>query len=342
MQNQKISSYKINSIDEESVLLSKLIDNFGYTCIVCKDNKQVMDIKNSLDFFSSRGIKKIPIQELDIDIFSNSSPSIAILSERIDSLVILSGFTTDEFTTDELENNKGFCVITTIKSLLTQTIPRLELLNSIKSINVGDRMQPKDICEFLLSSGYVREDVARNFGEFASRGSVVDFAKNSEFGYRILFDEFGVEKISVLDVFSQLSLNEKDKIKICPANEAIKTISSLEFIKKKYKELNLYEESLFYEILTSDLSSLESTSYIPIMYECGSEMLFDYIPKSTKIIFTSEGDDIDSFLNSAKSLYNRALNIQKGTTIPFDVFFDLKKIKKYQKSLDFINISFTK
>lgn len=99
---------------------------------------------------------------------------------------------------------------------LEEGVPnRKTISESIVSLKVGDVIKYDDIIESLGGKGFIRVDFVSAPGQFSVRGSIIDiFSYSYNYPFRISFFGDEIEKISVFDCNTQLSIEEKDSVNI--------------------------------------------------------------------------------------------------------------------------------
>lgn len=99
---------------------------------------------------------------------------------------------------------------------LEEGVPnRKTISDSIVSLKVGDIVKYDDIIESLGGKGFIRVDFVSAPGQFSVRGSIIDiFSYSYNYPFRISFFGDEIEKISVFDCNTQLSIEEKDSVNI--------------------------------------------------------------------------------------------------------------------------------
>ncbi|MDR2440226.1 MAG: hypothetical protein LBE12_12780 [Planctomycetaceae bacterium] len=104
-------------------------------------------------------------------------------------------------------------VVVPILSLL-QPVPSKELLEKRTQIlRVGHQVNPEQLCQFLIESGYHKVPAIDLPGEFAVRGSIFDlFAPDWKQPVRVEFFDEEIESIRCFDLVTQRSLENVSKI----------------------------------------------------------------------------------------------------------------------------------
>ena len=138
------------------------------------------------------------------------------LIERIKALQILSSPKETGVAT------KPVAVIAPISAALKLTADPARFSNNVLQLKTGDRIEPSDLRELLVSSGYKNAAVTESEGEFTSKAGMIDvYPPASDNPVRIEFFDDEIESIREYDSESQRSLGVLPGISIGPAAEFI-------------------------------------------------------------------------------------------------------------------------
>lgn len=193
-------------------------------------------------------------------------------------------------------------VVTTPDALLLRTLPPDVLMSRTLSLKIGMRLDPRELQKMLVASGYARCDRVEGFGQFASRGGIVDFFSPA-YAAPVRVDFFGdeIDAMGFFDPETQRRTDNLRKADLLPAREVLpdaapggtdglireieKLIAQTKRRKKAPKELE--------KCLSTDLERLRETGlfpgldrYLPLVYP---EMTtaFAYVPR-TAVVFLEE------------------------------------------------------
>ena len=181
--------------------------------------------------------------------------------------------------------------------------------NRIK-LALGDTVLLSDICDKLLTSGYLRCELVEGAGQFALRGGILDiFPTNKNEPVRIEFWGDEIDSISTFDVLSQRRNDNIEKIEIFPAMELIckreKLAKELGEYLNTAKKLSDKQKAT----LRADIEALENAVSFPLdrytAFIQKGTTVFDYLGES--LILTSE------FVSVKEKLKN--LGFQRGQDI---------------------------
>ena len=119
-------------------------------------------------------------------------PHADIITERLDTLCQLLSWRDSESEPTSL----GPVVVTSIQALMQRTLAPEALTASMKSIRVGDQVDPIDLVEWLEEQAYEPEAKVTQKGEISLRGGILDvFVMTHPWPTRIEF--FGDEITSI-------------------------------------------------------------------------------------------------------------------------------------------------
>jgi transcription-repair coupling factor (superfamily II helicase) len=156
------------------------------------------------------------------------------------------------------QNNSKINVILSKPEAIFNKYPAKQpILQSALTLKKGDIVDSY-FSNILIEYSYERNDTIRSFGEFAIRGEIIDIScMENSLGYRIHLDNDRIDKITLLDLTTQLSIQEEYTISIIPIdikyfNLTENIISLLEIEYLFVQSLEMIEES--YRQFQYDLS----------------------------------------------------------------------------------------
>jgi transcription-repair coupling factor (superfamily II helicase) len=112
--------------------------------------------------FNERGVRSAVYKQREL-IFHNVSASHDNERERLSVLMSLAS--------GELD-----AVITTPDAAVGATVPYGVLTSLVTTLKIGLEISPDELCEKLVTLGFIRCDSVESAGQFAKRGGIVDFA----------------------------------------------------------------------------------------------------------------------------------------------------------------------
>ena len=112
--------------------------------------------------------------------------------------------------------------VTSVRSLMTRTVPRRDFLKACKKLTANQTVQPDTLIRQWAEIGYQRVNTVLEPGQFSRRGGILDIWAPAE-KLPVRLDFFGdeIETIRKFDPASQRTVENLDSILITPAREFI-------------------------------------------------------------------------------------------------------------------------
>jgi len=101
-------------------------------------------------------------------------------------------------------------LVITYPEAIVEKIPKSEnIIKNKTKLKIGDRVDLNFLIELLLYYGYVEVDYVYEPGQFALRGAICDiYPFNANAPYRLLFKDETLSHVKLIDVVSQMSIQE--------------------------------------------------------------------------------------------------------------------------------------
>ena len=149
------------------------------------------------------------------------------------------------------------------------------------NLEVGNTINPQELVEKLVQSGYTRDTIVNKTGEFAVRGFIIDvFPVESDTAVRIEFFDDEIESIRYFDCNTQKSLSSISSILIRPCSEFL-TTKIVEEDSSKQKFLPFYEEvSSILDYLGDSITFFKDYEQLKVSFSQIMEEVLTY--RSTK------------------------------------------------------------
>ena len=186
--------------------------------------------------------------------------------------------------------------VTSVRSLMTRTMPRRDFLKACKKLAVNQTVQPDTLLRNWAESGYQRVNTVLEPGQFSSRGGILDIWATAE-SMPVRLDFFGdeIETIRRFDPASQRTIAKLDSLLITPARE---------YLVAGVAEDRPPEEEL-------------SEFHIPLLHKQPASLL-DYLPQKA-IVFV---DDLSIVEGMAEEVEEQAVKFRQESiaeeTLPAD------------------------
>lgn len=175
-------------------------------------------------------------------------------------------------------------IITTVRGLMTRTIPRRDLIKSIRTVKSGQMIKQEELVKEWVGTGYQSSEIVVEPGFFSRRGGLLDIWSVSD-QYPVRIDFFGneIDSLREFDPATQRTIRVINEFTISPASEVL--VSKAEQL--GIDTLNLNEFSL------------------PLLYPYPASML-DYLPKNSLVIL----DDKELIRTIANEIEEQAVRFR--------------------------------
>lgn len=187
-------------------------------------------------------------------------------------------------------------VVTSLRAVMTRTLPRRDFLMACKTLKIGQRANPEELQRTWSEIGYEAVDVVLEHGQYSRRGGILDVWTPAEsFPARLEFFGDEIDTLRQFDPGSQRTIRPLDELLITPAREVLP-------IKMK-------------GVLPPETEPDEFL--LPLIYPSPASLL-DYLPRQTLIVVDNLGN-LESFGEEIEeqAVKMRSDSITEGT-IPSD------------------------
>ena len=295
------------------------------------DTASAVTLQNELHFFSTDNISidLFPDREtLPYDIFS---PHQDIIAERIKILF-------------ELQKNRQTALyIISIETLL-QKLPHPSFLQQQNiSLTIGDTIELANFRRRLNSHGYQSVPQVNEHGEYAFRGSIVDFFPP---GYQkpvrvdCLDDE--IETLRTFDPETQLSIEKIDQVEILPAREFLLDKESITRFRQQFRDQinSSCDESIAYREISLGHIPGGIEYYLPLFFEKMVSFL-DYLPRDTTLVMIGDlAPKATEYWNSVQERHQNLLNNEERPPLePKYLFLEPSDCQQKMEQFKQIHIS---
>jgi len=176
-------------------------------------------------------------------------------------------------------------VITSLRALMTRTLPRRDFLVNSKTIHLNQTVNPEELQRQWVGIGYEAVDTVVDFGQFSRRGGILDVWTPAEpFPARLEFFGDEVDTLRQFDPASQRTIRNLESLLITPARE---------FLPAKAAGI------------VPDGVTLDEF-YLPLIHRMASSLL-DYLPKNALILV----DDVGNNQSFAEEIEEQAVKLRE-------------------------------
>jgi len=190
-------------------------------------------------------------------------------------------------------------IITSVRALMTRTLPRRDFLKASKLLQAGQNIPPAFLLETWVSIGYQPADTVLEPGQFSHRGGLLDIWPQSE-PYPVRLEFFGneIDTLRRFDPATQRTIEKLETILITPAREFILSGKSEKAIKST--KLEKPDET---DLL--DLSGRISEFHVPLLHQFPASLL-DYLPPKALVLV----DDLSILESTSSEIEEQAVKLR--------------------------------
>lgn len=193
--------------------------------------------------------------------------------------------------------------VTSVRSLMTRTVPRRDFLKACKKLSVNQTIQPDSLLRSWAEIGYQRVNTVLEPGQFSSRGGILDIWATAE-TMPVRLDFFGdeIETIRKFDPASQRTIEKLDSVLVTPAREylvrhdpsAVELLTEQEGGQQSAVQLRIERED--------DISEF----HIPLLHSQPATLL-DYLPQKAIVLI----DDLSIIESMAEEVEAQAVKFRQ-------------------------------
>jgi len=244
-----------------------------------------------------------------------------------------------------LKQKKEFTLITSIQALIGSCPPK-ETLFSIDSLEVGKHFNRDKFINMLVGSGYSKNEIVSQLGQFAVRGQIIDvFASGNRLPIRI--EEFDNKIISLrfFNIKNQTTIRKIERFDALVPSEYQLNKESVNIFKKNWR-LNFNTEEDDCEIFESisNQKITEGAEIYSTLFSDTKSFLFDYLnPECSFFIEEGWENSLESYLALAKERYeNYRYDLTRPLLAPEEIFLQPSDVhnfldKRIKNQFIFIN-----
>ncbi|WP_370930850.1 transcription-repair coupling factor [Bartonella sp. DGB1] len=258
-------------------LLAKKISHSNKILFIAKDARKFLELETCLNFLVPDA-KILHFPAWDCLPYDRSSPSLAVLAERLNCLFELSKIK---------RNNEKVIILTSVNAILQKVIPEDILQTYFIPLQVGQKIEMSKIISSLEQYAFERVDIVKDIGEFAVRGGVIDiFLPDNNNPIRLDFFGNILENIRTFNSSTQKSLETLQNIILKPTSEVILSPETIENFRvnflKEFGAKNLNQNNNYQSII-AQRRILGIEHWLPFFYNQLTDF-FDYLDETTIVI----------------------------------------------------------
>lgn len=228
--------------------------------------------------------------------------------------------------------SKTSTLITSIQSVMTPCPDKVHLL-PINQLKVGRKINWNQFIESLKSSGYKKDEIVSEVGEFSVRGSVIDvFTTGLRLPVRIEIYEDKIESLRFFNPKTQLTTEKLESLSTLPPQEYPLNEQGIKNFKKNWrKKFDTYEEdSEIFQKISQGKSADGTEMYLPLFFNEKTTPV-KYLLNFKKIFIDSEVtkslNEYESFINERFEEYR--FDIERPLINPKELFLNSKEFLSF-------------
>ncbi|MGI9343194.1 MAG: transcription-repair coupling factor [Gammaproteobacteria bacterium] len=225
----------------------------------------------------------------------------------------------------ELPDGRSPALFAAAPSLLPRLPPRSYLVERGIRLAAGQQLDQESFRTQLEDAGYQRVSQVGLHGEYAVRGSLVDFFPTGhDAPLRVDFFDAEIETLREFDPDSQVSTGRIDAINTMPAREIPIDEASVTDFRRRYRQRfeGNPSRSLIYREVTERRLPGGVENYLPLFFAATSS-LWDYLPGDSLVIcYDDVGGPLDDAWRQALDRHEQAcLDPDRPTLDPDELFW---------------------
>ena len=232
-----------------------------------------------VEFFSPPDLDILLFPDLEVLPYDNFSPHQDLVAERLRVL-------------RRLTQGGQLIVFAAAPTLLPHLPPKAYLRARGIELHTRQQLDPSAFRDQLDNAGYQRVSQVSTHGEYAVRGSLVDFYPTGHSNpVRVDFLDDEVESIREFDPDSQLTTGQVERLDTLPAREMPIDAEAVKAFRLRYRarfEGNPANSVIYREVSEQRLPA-GVENYLPLFFD-ETASFWDYLPPSTQVVCTGDSE----------------------------------------------------
>jgi transcription-repair coupling factor (superfamily II helicase) len=268
-------------------------------------------LAHEIEFFSHDRNKIGLFPDLEVLPYDEFSPHQDLIAQRMSALRRLSG-------------EDGVLMISAASALLPHLPPTQYLKSRSITLKPGQPLSQEQFLGQLEDSGYQRVSQVSQHGDYAVRGSLIDFYPSGhETPIRVDFFDDEVESLREFDPDSQISTRRIDELDTLPAREIPLDEASVRSFRRRYRQR--FEgnpaDSVIYREITERRLPGGIENFLPLFFD-EVATFWDYLPADALIITTdtSETALIEAWNQVCERHAQASVNAEQSVLAPEELY----------------------
>ncbi len=192
---------------------------------IAADESEMRGMAEAAAFFAPE-VEMLIFPAWDCLPYDRASPSLRITAERLATLAAL-----------QVKAERPQLLITTVNAASQRTLTPFRMRALSARLAPGERIDRDGLAKLLSDNGYVRSETVADAGDFAVRGSLVDFYP-AGLPHALRLDFFGdeIESVRSFDPADQRTIERVDGFTLLPASESLLDPDNIKRFRTRYRE----------------------------------------------------------------------------------------------------------
>lgn len=270
-------------------------NNGGVSLLLAHSAQQARQIRQDIKFFLADDFNILLFPEWETLPYDNFAVHPYIVSERLNCLA-------------KLPTATKTLLIVTATSLLQKTCPPSHLQEHSFNLSCNGKLDRDNFVKKLSNAGYKFSQQVRQHGEFALRGSIIDFfPMGQKLPLRIDMWADEIETLKTFDPETQRSIQSLNAINLLPAHEIPMDAAAISTFRSNWRQkfsgdplaTNIYRQ-------VSDGNFEPGIEYYLPLFFPTTATLLDYLPAASIVIdIKPQTADVENFSEQLQNRYQQ-------------------------------------
>ena len=262
---------------------------------VAADDRRLSRIVSLVEFFRPQATV-LAFPAWDCLPYDRASPNAEIIATRASTLARLAG----------RSGGKPRLIVTTVSAALQRVPPPEAFHKALVALQKGRRTPMEAVRRYLRRQGYRRVGTAREPGEYALRGGLLDVYPPS-LDHAVRLDFFGddLESIRRFDPMTQRTIRASDRVVLRPVSELVLTEERVTRFRQSYRAAFPGDPTRdpLYEAISAGQAFPGMEHWLPLFYD-RMATLFDYAPEARVTLDFQTGEAVAARLDTITDYYD--------------------------------------
>ena len=224
-------------------------------------------------------------------------------------------------------------IVVPIQTLLQRIPPRDFILPRMFLLSEGEELAFESLLDQLVQTGYRKVETVYEHGEFAVRGSLLDFyPMGTNHPIRIDFFDDVVESVRSFDPDTQRSIDKLSNVQVMPAHEYPLDETAIARFRQTWNSTfpAVERQSPVYQDI-SDGKAVEGIEcYLPLFFDT-MHNFFDYLPENTVVVVADRViEEAEEFLSDVRRRYEtHRMEVLRPLLPPKELFLEVDQLRSH-------------